>query len=315
MIETLMIPQDLIQLYENAKKQLQNEGYVVNPFREIQYGIQFIVFFQKKSGLIRVFKSKKGIKWDFSQVETQMAQELRMILKTPLPTTLVPFELTKKADAHEDLNSIDTIIGIDESGKGDYFGPLVAAAVHITPKSKKVLQRLGVMDSKELSDAYIEEISPEIKKVCYHSLVIMGNQSYNDIYEKVKNLNHILAWGHARVLENVLKQVDCGYALSDQFGNPALVQNALMQKGREIKLFQQPKAESHLAVAAASILARNGYVAAMRKMEAAFDMRFPKGCSIETKRAAKAFVKRYGKDNLPLVAKVHFKVTEELEEV
>ncbi len=305
---------DLLTLYEDTKKKLQSAGFVVNPYRDIQYGIQFLVFFQKKNGVIRLYQSKKGLKWDLSQVDKDLVPEIRDLLDTPQPAPLVPFDFSQKKTSTDDLSTIDTIIGIDESGKGDYFGPLVVAAVHVTPKSKRFLKQLGVMDSKDLSDNYIEEISPEIKKHCAHSLVIMGNQSYNDIYEKIKNLNHILAWGHARVLENVLKQVDCEFALSDQFGNPALVQNALMQKGQQVKLFQQPKAESHIAVAAASILARNGFVNAIRKLETAFGMPFPKGCSVETVRAAKAFVKRYGEQNLALVAKTHFKITAQLKD-
>jgi ribonuclease HIII len=142
----------------------------------------------------------------------------------------------------------------------------------------------------------------------------MGNKSYNEIYEKINNLNHMLAWGHARVLENVLNQVDCQVALSDQFGNPALVQNNLMAKGRQITLFQRHGAESNLAVAAASILAREAFVSTLEKMEAAFEMNFPKGCSVETQKAAKAFVTRYGMESLNVVAKLHFKLTAALQQ-
>ena len=172
---------------------------------------------------------------------------------------------------------------------------------------------VGVADSKTLSDDYIQEIAPQIKKLCPHSLVIMGNSSYNDIYEKIKNLNHVLAWGHARVLENVLNQHHCPYALSDQFGQTHLIENALLKKGKTITLFQKPRAEAYLAVAAASVLARDAFVTAMKEMEIFFDMRLPKGCSAETLRLAKVFVETYGHEKLRQVAKLHFKLTDQLE--
>ncbi len=301
--------------YNKIKEKLAQDECLVNPYREIQYGIQFLVFNKdKKSGLVRLFKSKKGLRSDLSQVDDpKLKKQIASLLSIPDEPKIIPFRYDKSTSALPELQKLEEIIGIDESGKGDYFGPLVVAGVHMTPKTKRELQKLGVMDSKELSDEYMEEIAPQIKALCAHSLVIMGNQSYNDIYAKMNNLNHILAWGHARVLENILNQVSCPYALSDQFGNPALIKNALMTKGREIQLFQQPKAESHLAVAAASILARTAFVTTLRKMEAAFEMKLPKGCSIETRRAAQNFVDRYGIDNLPLVAKLHFKLTQDIQ--
>ncbi len=304
---------ELVDDYKKIKEILTKNDFQVNPFREIQYGIQFVVFKDQKSGLIRLFKSKKGIRPDLSQVDDpELKKEIIAILSIKEEPKIIPFTYDRKKSDTTQIDKIDEIIGVDESGKGDYFGPLVVAGVHMTPKTRRELLKLGVMDSKDLSDDYMEEIAPQIKALCPHSLVIMGNQSYNDIYAKMNNLNHILAWGHARVIENVLGQVKCQYALSDQFANPALIQNALMTKGREIHLFQQPRAEQHLAVAAASILARTAFVATLKKIEVAFEMRLPKGCSVETRRAAQQFVDRFGMENLALVAKLHFKLTNEL---
>jgi ribonuclease HIII len=305
---------ELERIYTQVKSVLTEKKFTVNPPRPIQYGIQFLVFYQKKNGLIRIYHSKKGTRLDLSQVEDpafseKIAKLLHFLSSKPSPkkSSIV------QPDAFN-LDTVESLIGIDESGKGDYFGPLVVAGVYVSKDMKKFLTQLGVADSKTLSDRYMKEIAPEIKAHCPHSLVIMGNKSYNEIYEKINNLNHMLAWGHARVLENVLNQVDCQVALSDQFGNPALVQNNLMAKGRQITLFQRHGAESNLAVAAASILAREAFVSTLEKMEAAFEMNFPKGCSVETQKAAKAFVTRYGMESLNVVAKLHFKLTAALQQ-
>ena len=150
-------------------------------------------------------------------------------------------------------------IGIDESGKGDYFGPLVIAAVLVTPPDEPDLRLIQVRDSKRISDGRILEMAPDIRQVCRHSVVAIGPKRYNELYEKIKNLNRLLAWGHARALENILAQTECTLAISDQFGDERFILNALLEKGKSIQLIQRPKAEDDLAVAAASILARSNF--------------------------------------------------------
>ncbi len=154
-----------------------------------------------------------------------------------------------------DFSSVERI-GIDESGKGDYFGPLVIAAVFVTPTTQTDLSLMQVRDSKKLSDGRVREMAPDIRLLCPHSIVAIGPQRYNELYTKIRNLNRLLAWGHARALENLLQQVDCSLAIADQFGDEQLILNALQEKGKQIRLVQRTKAESDLAVAAASILAR-----------------------------------------------------------
>ena len=141
-------------------------------------------------------------------------------------------------------------IGIDESGKGDYFGPLVIAAVFVDAITQHELALMQVRDSKKISDGRILEMAPDIKTICPHSVVAIGPQKYNELYGKIKNLNRLLAWGHARALENLLDKVSCGRAIADQFGDERLILNALQAKGRTIALEQRPKAESDIAVAA-----------------------------------------------------------------
>ena len=173
-------------------------------------------------------------------------------------------------------------IGTDESGKGDFFGPLVIAAFFMPAGQEGVLTELGVKDSKRTSDARCLEIAATLKRgYPYHSVVTVGPEKYNELWAKLRNLNRLLAWGHARAIENVLERVPAGKAVTDQFGDEKFVRSALLQKGREIELVQMPRAEEDPAVAAASILARDEFVQRLKRLEQQFDMPLPKGAEEE----------------------------------
>ena len=213
--------------------------------------------------------------------------------------------------AATNLSSLNRI-GIDESGKGDYFGPLVIAAVFVTPALEQDLALMQVRDSKKISDGRILEMAPDIRLLCPHSLVAIGPQRYNELYAKIKNLNRLLAWGHARALENLLQQVDCDLAIADQFGDERLILNALQEKGKQIRLVQRTKAESDLAVAAASILARAEFLQRLDRLSQELSTTLPKGASAAVELAGRMVVKKYGRDRLETVAKLHFKTTKQV---
>ncbi|MBL8070719.1 MAG: ribonuclease HIII [Nitrospira sp.] len=216
-----------------------------------------------------------------------------------------------RVPAATNLSSLSRI-GIDESGKGDYFGPLVIAAVFVTPALEQDLALMQVRDSKKISDGRILEMAPDIRLLCPHSLVAIGPQRYNELYAKIKNLNRLLAWGHARALENLLQQVDCDLAIADQFGDERLILNALQEKGKQIRLVQRTKAESDLAVAAASILARAEFLQRLDRLSQELSTTLPKGASAAVELAGRMVVKKYGRDRLETVAKLHFKTTKQV---
>ena len=128
--------------------------------------------------------------------------------------------------------------------------------------------------------------------------------------EKINKYLDLLSLG--RNIENICKNNHCDYALSDKFGDESLIQSALMKHGRNIELKQMVRAESDIAVAAASILARAAYVKKMEEMGLKYDLKFPKGCAQQVKDAAKDFIKKYGKDRLKEVCKTHFKTFNEV---
>lgn len=200
-------------------------------------------------------------------------------------------------------------IGTDESGKGDYFGPLVVAGVYVDVNLIQKLKELKVRDSKKISENVIKELDFKIRSLCRYSVVVIGPEKYNLLYSRMKNLNRMLAWGHARVIENILLQVDSPRAISDQFGDELYIKNALMKLGKRIRLEQKPGAESDLAVASASILARAEFVSRLEKLSQDCGLNLPKGASPQTEEVARKLVEKSGKENLGKYVKLHFKNT------
>ena len=169
---------------------------------------------------------------------------------------------------------------------------------------------MQVRDSKKISDGRILEMAPDIKTICPHSVIAIGPHKYNELYAKIRNLNRLLAWGHAKALENLLERVSCERAISDQFGDERLILNALQEKGRKIVLEQRTKAESDMAVAAASILARAEFLHQLKRLSNEVGTTLPKGASPAVELAARMIIKKHGQDRLDSVAKLHFKTTQ-----
>ncbi len=201
-------------------------------------------------------------------------------------------------------------IGVDESGKGDYFGPLVIAAVCVDDHTAAMLRASGVKDSKRLSDRTIADLARDIPGLCRTSVVAIGPAKYNELYGTFNNLNKLLGWGHARAIENLLEAgCPATRAISDQFGDERFIKDALMGKGQRIELQQRPRAEDDVAVAAASVVARAEFVRRLDKLSDEAGLVLPKGASTLVDAAAKRLVRAKGEAALSTFAKVHFKTT------
>ncbi|MGD0016528.1 MAG: ribonuclease HIII [Verrucomicrobiia bacterium] len=220
-----------------------------------------------------------------------------------------------------DPTMLEPRIGVDESGKGDFFGPLVVAGVYVNEATARNLMEIGVRDSKLIkSDAKIAEIAKQIRAApgCMSDVVAIGPEAYNRLHAKMRNVNDILGWGHARVIENLLAKMDaksgvkCNKAISDQFGNKSIVKRALMERGKKIELVQRHRAESDLAVAAASIIARDGFVHRLSALGKEFGMKLPKGASQAVLDAARELVGKHGRKALARTVKMHFRTTQKV---
>jgi ribonuclease HIII len=206
--------------------------------------------------------------------------------------------------------------GVDESGKGDFFGPLVISGVYVDLGIARKFIDFGVVDSKRISsDARIRTLADTIRKSSQGLVetVLIGPPKYNELYEKFGNLNRLLGWGHARVIENLLAQKpNCQRSLSDQFADARVVEAALLRHGRNIVIEQRPRAESDIAVAAASIIAREAFINWLERKGKELGVRLQRGVSAGVKETARKLVETNGPDALRELAKVHFRTAHEI---
>ena len=215
-----------------------------------------------------------------------------------------------------DPSLLDARIGVDESGKGDFFGPLCVAAVYVNKSVLNAWKTVGIRDSKSVgSDAQIVHLNRAIRETpgCQVSVIAIGNEAYNRLHVRHGSVNTVLAWGHARAIENLLERGPLlnpppVRAISDQFASSkTTVERALMTLGKGIELVQRHRAEEDMAVAAASIVARNEYLQRMKNLEKEFSMPLPRGASAAVEEAARKLVERHGSEVLPRVSKMHFR--------
>lgn len=279
---------------EKIKKLLASKGAIFDV-------VQYSVWRAKTSSYQAIFYTSGKLLIQGKEVDN-IAQEIDEILGIK--------SISKQSSLIE-CNE-EKYIGTDESGKGDFFGPLVVAGVQVDSSNKQKFIDLGIKDSKKLDDKKILVLANQIKANSVHSVVVMTPIKYNELYSKFKNLNKLLAWGHARAIENILEKSPCNYALADKFGDESIIKNALMQKGKSIVLNQMVRAEADIAVAAASVLARAEFVKRMQELENKYELSLSKGASSKVVEQAKEYVKTYSFERLNEVAKMHFKTVQEL---
>lgn len=203
-------------------------------------------------------------------------------------------------------------IGVDEAGKGDFFGPLTVGAVYATEKEILKMAEMGVKDSKAMQDSTVQRLAKEIKALCLTHIVVINPAKYNEIYPKFRNLNSLLAWGHATAIESLVEESGCREAIIDQFANERVVIDALKRKRVELNLTQRTKGEEDIVVAAASILARDAFLFGLEKLSRMVDSPLPKGASPKVVQAGKELYERLGEEGLLKVAKRHFKTWEQV---
>lgn len=215
-----------------------------------------------------------------------------------------------------DPSLMEPRIGVDESGKGDFFGPLCVAAVYVNAAVLEAWKSAGIRDSKTVgSDAAIARLDAVIRGTpgCQVSVIAIGNEAYNRLHERHGSVNTVLAWGHARAIENLLERGPLldpppVRAVSDQFAtSKTTVERALLPLGRSLPLVQRHRAEEDIAVAAASIVARHECLERLGRLGKEFGMTLPRGASAAVEHAARALVASHGAGVLPRVAKMHFR--------
>jgi len=224
------------------------------------------------------------------------------------PEILQEFKYTHP-EAHLNLEGH---IGMDEAGKGDYFGPLCVAAIYAGGDGIKEMLAIGVKDSKKISDEGILKLAKTLRANFPYTVIRLFPHKYNELHNRFKNLNRLLGWAHAAALGDLSVKTGCKKALLDQFAEKHVMIAALVQKKIEVELEQKVRGEEDLVVAAASILARAAFLDGMESLSDEVGMELPKGASALVKEAAKKLIAKFGREILDKVAKVHFKTTGEI---
>jgi ribonuclease HIII len=213
-------------------------------------------------------------------------------------------------------------IGTDEAGKGDFFGPMVTAGVYVDARTAQLLRMLGVRDSKLVSDRELRGLAANIREVVVEgerAVLVLYPKRYNELYKQMrgegKNLNTLLAWTHTRVIEDLIKSgLRPGFILSDQFGDKRYIESRLLLDTRlsGIPVLQMHRAEADVGVAAASILARDGFLRWLDQAGRSLGVTLPKGASPKVIETARMLVSRNGADSLKEYAKVSFKTMQKV---
>jgi ribonuclease HIII len=203
-------------------------------------------------------------------------------------------------------------IGTDEAGKGDYFGALVVAGVYADEVALRRLPQAGVRDAKQVAESTLRRLEDAVRQICpTFEVVMILPARYNQLHAQMKNLNRLLAWAHARVIENLLARVECRLAVADQFGDKRFLEESLMKRGRRLRLVQQVRAEADPAVAAASVLARAAFLRSIARLSRTAGIALPRGAT-HVLPAAREVLAKGGEELLRQVAKVHFRTTKQV---
>jgi len=212
----------------------------------------------------------------------------------------------------ESLLNLNPRMGMDEAGKGDFFGPLCVAALYADADGIKKLLEWGIRDSKRFSDETILKLASKIRASFSYTVIRLFPGKYNELYAKFKNLNRLLAWCHVAAVAELSQKTGCKFAILDQFADKKVVERQVAQKKLEIELEQKVRGEEDLVVAGASILARAAFLEGMQKLSEEYGFSLPKGANALVKVTAKALIAKGGPELLPKVAKMHFKTANEL---
>lgn len=282
-------------------------GYGVSGETPIDYGVQVAV---ENGGFlckVNFYGGKKGLSIVVTGKKSPLKDKLEEIKNIILGGS---FDI-------EGLEGLSRFppppwIGTDESGKGDFIGPLCAAGVYAGEEEARLLTLAGVKDSKAVADAKIYVLAAKIKQICKVSAVVrMSPQKYNDLMlkfkEQGKNLNHLLSWAHAKVIEEILLKKPCKTVIVDKFASDVYIRGHLGQMLNGVNLISVPKAEENPAVAAASVLARESFLNWITEVEKRTGMSLPKGAGPQVNAAVEAFAAKMGRDSLPKLVKLHFK--------
>lgn len=295
----------LEELVLDLENKLKDRDIYVCEKKDISYGIQ--MFMEDKDGetlILNMYNGKDGFKFVPNKKMSPIYTHFLDCIEQKKMAPTIPF---------------DVYIGTDESGKGDYFGPLIVAGFISNAEVNQKLFSYGIRDCKNIGEKQILELGEWLYReyASHIATCILLPEQYNIQYSHYKlerkNVNDLLAWGHAQVIEKLAdhKLRPMG-VIADQFGSPKHVMKALMEKGSRLEIMQTTRAEKDMAVAAASVVAKYNLLKYFDEVGRQYDVVIPRGSGIQAIDCAIDIANRYGVMELKKNVKIHFRITKEV---
>lgn len=283
-----------LSLKDKLQSDLEGQGFVLSPAP--------YAYFSAKKG------STSCVLYHSGKLTVQGKDKDDFISFYLEPEILQNLSYTNPSTLHDEAARI----GLDEAGKGDFFGPLCIAGIFVDKGRIEELLQMGVKDSKKLNDESIVKIASKLRTNFPFKVLRLFPETYNRLYDKFHNLNRLLGWAHTTVLEELSQKTGCKKAILDQFAFPELVESFLKQKKMDVDLTQRVRGEEDPVVAAASILARAAFVEGIQELEKTVGFPLPKGASSTVVQAAQNAFHKHGPSIFTQIAKTHFKTFKEL---
>lgn len=284
-------------------QQLNKYHFRTSEISEKDYNFEFDVLREKEKVKVLVYFGKKGLKTIIQgNKKSELYKEVEEIVTGKL---YLDFN-------EQTLDEPGKYIGSDETGKGDVFGPIVTCAVYVDTDITKKLKSAGVRDSKDLNQQQILKIAKEIEKILGNSfeIISINPPKYNQLYDRLKNINEILNWSHTKAIENLITKTDAEVIITDKFRKKDLDFSKEFNFSN-YTIIQEPKAEKYTAVAAASILAKKKQLDWFERQKKN-GLPLIRGASQEVKELVETLLKINGEKQLREIAKMHFKTIKNL---
>ncbi len=297
----MLLKSKALSKIQDIIKQLASHGLILSNIEEKQYNFEISVITKNEKVKVLVYFGKKGV---LTTLQGDIKSETYLKIKQIVMGESLFDSLT------DGITEPGEYVGTDESGKGDLFGPLVVSGVYVNDRTKELLRKIGVKDSKLLTDEQIIILSKKIREVVpavQRNVITINPEKYNQLYSSFKNLNKLLAWGHSKAIENIVTVIKVQTAVSDKFGNEGLIISELAKKKIDINLHQEHKAERFTAVAAASILAREKMLYWFKVSSKELEITIPKGAGDVANITMKRISEIHGTEMLSKLVKLHFK--------
>ncbi len=297
---------------ENAVSSVLNKALKFSDIECVQkkaipYGVALhFVKGSEKNNLNVYFSQKKGVSFVLGGQKTT---ELSAILQD-----ICGLSRESSAGSHD----WSKWLGTDESGKGDFFGPLVIAGFVVEKAMLPYLREIGVDDCKKLEDGKILKIAKILYNEYPNNCKVFGvaPKNYNRIYQQFRDkgqkLNQMMIWLHTKAVLDLQKQIDFEGAVIDKFASVRALDTYAPAEFKKISCIFREKAEDDPAVAAASILARAEFLRQMDYLSSKCGFTLHKGASALVKKDAKKFISKFSSDKLPFICKTHFKTYAEI---